>query len=102
MERFISSQAVNERLQIIRDSYVSENKRTAAIAAQDCLDAIAKIETKNITFEPETALRLVCLEPFFKDGAIGRDVYRCEKCGNRVGKYSRFCESCGRRLVDRK
>lgn len=100
MEPYVLRTDAIARMQELKDCFDLENKRTAAGAVLDCMGIVEDLEGKTISFEPEKAERTVCLEPFFPDGQIGRDVYRCGKCQNRVGRHSRYCETCGRRLVD--
>ncbi len=99
MEGLVSKKDVLSSLALIRDEYIAANKRVAANAAQECMQVVEKANTKTISFQPEESNRIVCMEPFFKGGVIGRDVYRCGKRQGRIDKHDAFCKSCGRKLV---
>lgn len=47
------------------------------------------------------AFRFRAVEPWFKNGVTGRDVYRCSACNTVIGKTDAYCKHCGRKLEDR-
>lgn len=99
MEGFVSKKDVLSSLALIRDDYIAANKRVAANAVQECIQVVEEAQTKTISFQPEESNRIVCVEPFFEGGVIGREVYRCGKCQERIDKHDAYCKSCGRKLV---
>ncbi len=99
MDYFVSKKDVLSYLKLIKDNYAADNKRTASAVVQECMDAVEAAKTKTISYQPEESKIVVSLEPFFENGVIGRDVYRCWRCSKRVDKHDAFCKSCGRKLV---
>ena len=100
MEGYVSKKDVLGSMALIRDSYIEANKRVASNAVQECMQVVEEAKAKMISYQPEESQRVVCLEPFFEGGVIGREVYRCRKCRAQVGKHDAFCKACGRKLVD--
>ena len=47
------------------------------------------------------AVRVVQVEPWFKDGLTGRDVWRCSVCAQKISPKDKYCVNCGRKLEDR-
>jgi hypothetical protein len=99
---YINLAEAKGRLWTIKEAYLQERKNAAASAVRECIETLekmpkAKPEIKIVT--PE-ANRTVSVEPFFYGGQIGRDVYRCGNCREKVNKHDNFCHQCGRKLVD--
>ena len=89
------------------EGYVSKKDVLGSMAlisrkesVQECMQVVEEAKAKMISYQPEESQRVVCLEPFFEGGVIGREVYRCRKCRAQVGKHDAFCKACGRKLVD--
>ena len=98
----IQKEQALERLELIKEECMAANKRVCAGTAQDAINSISsmkEIDPSDNKAMVETAEIIVCLEPFFPGGQIGRDVYRCGKCSTRVDKHDRFCNYCGRKLI---
>lgn len=67
-------------------------------ANQELIDGIADYLEQ---MPEELVERTRAIEPYFKGGAIGREVVRCGYCGQEEVGRGQYCKMCGRRLVDK-
>jgi len=98
----IQKEQALDRLELIKEECLAANKRVCAGTVQEAINSISSIKEIDLSGSKaviETAEIVVSLEPFFKGGQIGRDVYRCGKCWGRVDRHDRFCKACGRKLI---
>ncbi len=51
--------------------------------------------------EEKTALRISDTEPIMFGSAIGKTVWRCKRCYNRIDSQDAYCRTCGARFVER-
>lgn len=56
--------------------------------------------TPKLVLKEVTAMKVCDTEPIMKGSIIGKDVWRCQRCYNRIDKNDRYCRTCGVRLVD--
>ena len=105
MERFIPKSVLDDRLEKLKARLLPLTEQHYPMdiqeTAKSCIKTIESMEELQGMQRPEErSERTVSVEPFFEGGAIGRDVYRCHKCGNRVGCHDVYCLTCGRRLYN--
>ena len=101
MPTYIKKETAVVALKVLKQECSASKNIYGRIAVEDCIkavNALPGVDPDGITVPK--ARRVVTLEPFFKDGATGRDVWRCGVCQRRIWRYDRYCPNCGRRLED--
>ncbi len=107
MEDLIRKKEVLDALKTLAEDFEVESRykmgKAVRMAYSDVYDMEpVKVEqTKVLMTATGQALRKKCIEPFGEGFEIGHEVYRCDACDNRVRKAAKFCDECGRRLVDK-
>ena len=98
----IDRNEVTALLEEKRKESLAAHRNVVAGAIRECIEGIGQIADAPPEFVMVTpdAKRVVNVEPFFPRGQIGRNVYRCGNCKERVGKHDKYCNECGRRLTD--
>lgn len=98
----IQKEQALDRLELIKEECLAANKRVCAGTVQEAINSISSMKEIDLSGSKavvETAEIIVCLEPFFPGGQIGRDVHRCGFCQTQVDPHDRFCKFCGRKLI---
>lgn len=101
--QYIVYEDARKALRLIASNYIEKHRVTYSTVALECAKAIEKMPRQDTVEVPTEATceRTCSVEPFLLRGSVGRDVYRCSRCSQVVGRKDRYCKFCGRRLVDR-
>lgn len=87
-----------ESLAAFRDELKEIKCHKSAGTVQRCIDRLMEIECEE-NAAPMTAEKVAKVEPFFRGGQIGRDVWHCGSCDVVIDKHDRYCRGCGRKLI---
>ena len=101
MPTYIKKETAVVALKVIKQECSASKNIYGRIAVEDCIKAVKglpEVDPEEITVP--TAGRVMSLEPFFKNGFTGRDVWRCGACKRRIWQHDKYCPNCGRKLED--
>ena len=101
MPTYIKKETAVVALKVLKQECSASKNIYGRIAVEDCIKAIRNLpEVEPEEIPVPTAGRVKRLEPFFKNGMTGRDVWRCGACKRRIWEHDRYCPQCGRKLED--